>query len=96
MLFRSDNDYKTARMGEVVYNGQVGTICGIPVIATKALTNKAFVMTNEAVKCFMKKDVEVEPDRNADTRTNSVYMRMAYIVALVDATKICKISEATA
>ena len=93
---RKDNDYKTARMGEVVYNGQVGTICGIPVIATKALTNKAFVMTNEAVKCFMKKDVEVEPDRNADTRTNSVYMRMAYIVALVDATKICKISEANA
>ena len=93
---RKDNDYKAARMGEVVYNGQVGAICGIPVIATKALTNKAFVMTNEAVKCFMKKDVEVEPDRNADTRTNSVYMRMAYIVALVDATKICKISEANA
>ena len=93
---RKDSDYKAARMGEVVHNGQVGTICGIPVIATKALTNKAFVMTNEAVKCFMKKDVEVEPDRNADTRTNSVYMRMAYIVALVDATKICKISEANA
>lgn len=90
---RKDDDYKSARMGEVIYNGQVGTICGIPVIATKALTNKAFVMTQEAVKCFIKKDVEVEPDRNADTRTNSIYMRMAYLVALVDATKICKISE---
>lgn len=90
---RKDDDYKSARMGEVIYNGQVGTICGIPVIATKALTNKAFVMTQEAVKCFIKKDVEVEPDRDADTRTNSIYMRMAYLVALVDATKICKISE---
>ena len=89
---RKDEDYKSARMGEVIYNGQVGTICGIPVIATKALTDKAFVMSKEAVKLFMKKDVEVEQERDADTRTNSVYLRAAYIVALVDATQICKLS----
>ena len=91
---RKDEDYKSARMGEVIYNGQVGTICGIPVIATKALTDAAYVMTNEAVKLFMKKDVEVEQDRDADTRTNSVYLRTAYIVALEDATKICKLVKA--
>lgn len=91
---RKDADYKAARMGEVVYNGQVGTICGIPVIATKALTDAAYVMSAEAVKLFMKKDVEVEQDRDADTRTNSVYLRTAYVVALVDATKICKITKA--
>ena len=93
---RKDEDYKSAMMGQVIYNGQVGTICGIPVIATKALTDKAFVMTKEAVKLFVKKDVEVEPDRNPDTRKNSVYLRATYLVALADATKICKISEATA
>lgn len=87
---RKDPDYVAARMGEVVYNGQVGTVAGIPVIVSKAATN-AFVMSKEAVKLFMKKDVEVEQDRNADTRTNSIYLRSAYIVALVDATKICKI-----
>ena len=86
---RKDEDYKSARMGEVIYNGQVGTICGIPVIATNALTDKAFVMTAEAVKLFMKKDVEVEQERDADKRKNSVYLRSAYICALVDATKIC-------
>ena len=91
---RKDEDYKSARMGEVIYNGQVGTICGIPVIATKALTDTAYVMTNEAVKLFMKKDVEVEQERDADTRTNSVYLRTAYIVALEDATKICKLTKA--
>ena len=80
-------------MGEVIYNGQVGTICGIPVIATKALTTEAFVMTKEAIKLFMKKDVEVEQDRDADKRKNSVYLRAAYIVAMVDATKICKVSK---
>lgn len=89
---RKDADYKAARMGEVVYNGQVGTVCGIPVIATKALTDVAYVMTAEAVKLFMKKDVEVEQDRDADTRTNSVYLRTAYVCALVDATKIAKIT----
>ena len=90
---RKDEDYKAARMGEVVYNGQVGTICGIPVIATKALTNKAYVMTNEAVKLFMKKDVAVEQDRNIETRTNTVVLGMAYLVALENADKICEITK---
>ena len=88
---RKDEDYKAARMGEVVYNGQVGTVCGIPVIATNALTDKAFVMSAEAIKLFMKDEVEVEQDRDADTRTNSVYLRTAYVCALVDATKIIKL-----
>ena len=43
---RKDEDYKTARQGEVIYSGQVGTVCGIPLIATNALTDKAFVMTH--------------------------------------------------
>lgn len=90
---RKDEDYKAARMGEVVYNGQVGTICGIPVIVSKAATS-AYIMSKEAVKLFMKKDVEVEQERDADKRKNSIYLRSAYIVALVDATKICKIVEA--
>lgn len=90
---RKDADYKAAQLGQVVYNGQVGTICGIPVICTKALEDKAFVMTKEAIKLFLKKDVEVEQDRDADKRQNSVYLRTAYICAMVDATKICKISK---
>ena len=93
---RKDPDYKSALMGEVIYNGQVGTVCGIPVIATKALTDKAYVMTNEAVTLFLKKDVEVEQDRDADKRKNSVYLRDCYVCALTDATKACKITEATA
>lgn len=93
---RKDTDYKTAQMGEVVYNGQVGTICGIPVIATKALTDKAYVMTKEAVTLFIKKDTEIEQDRDPDKRKNSVYMRNVYLTALTDATKACKITEALA
>lgn len=90
---RKDDDYKTARMGEVIYNGQVGTVAGIPVIASKAAT-EAYVMSKEAVKLFIKKDVEVEQDRDKDTRTNSIYLRAVYLAALVDATQICKITKA--
>lgn len=89
---RKDEDYKAARMGEVVYNGQVGTICGIPVIATKA-AKEAYVMTAEAIKLFMKKDVVVEQDRDIETRTNTVVLGTAYLVALENADKICKLTK---
>jgi hypothetical protein len=51
-------------------------------------------MTNEAVKLFMKKDVAVEQDRNIETRTNTVVLGTAYLVALENADKICKITKA--
>lgn len=91
---RKDEDYKTARQGEVVYSGQVGTVCGIPVIATNALTDKAYVMTNEAIKLFMKKDVEVEQTRDIEAKQNTIVLATYYICALADATKICEVTVA--
>ena len=91
-LIRKDADYIAARMGEVVYNGQVGTIAGLPVIVSKAATN-SYVMSKDAIKLFLKKDVEVEQERDADKRKNSIYLRAAYMCALVYATKICKIAN---
>ena len=90
---RKDPDYKAARMGEVVYNGQVGTVAGLPVIATKALTDAAYIATPEAVKLFLKKDVEIEQERDGEKRQNTVIERAYYICALEDATKIVKISK---
>ena len=92
-LLRKDADYVAARQGEVVYTGQVGTICGIPVIASKAFT-EPYVMTKEAVKLFMKKDVEIEQDRDIETKENKIVFSTYYICALADATKICKIATA--
>ena len=91
---RKDEDYKNARLGEVIYNGQVGTVAGIPVIATKALDDEAYVMTPEAVKLFMKKDVEVEQDRDVETKVNTVVLTTYYICALVNNNKICRIAKA--
>ena len=90
---RKDEDYKNARLGEVVYNGQVGTVAGIPVVATKALEDEAYVMTPEAVKLFMKKDVEVEQDRDVETKINTVVLTSYYICALVNNNKICRIAK---
>ncbi len=91
---RKDEDYKNARMGEVVYSGQVGTIAGIPVIATNALEDEGYVMTAEAIKLFMKKDVNVEQDRDVETKTNTVVLTTYYICALVNQNKICRITKA--
>ena len=97
---RKDSDYKAAQLGEVVYNGQVGTIAGIPVVCTKVLNAtsgnaaKAYLLTPEAVTLFVKKNVEVEQDRDKDKRLNSIYLREYYICALTDATKARKIVEA--
>jgi hypothetical protein len=88
---RLDEDYKTARMSEVVYNGQTATVAGIPVIFSAALADEAFVMNAEAIKLFIKKDVEVEQDRDIETKINTVALASYYICALVDDTKICKI-----
>lgn len=88
---RKDEDYKVAHMGDVVYNGQTATVAGIPVIYSNALTDEAFVMNTEAIKLFIKKDVEVEQDRDIETKTNTVALTSYYICALVDETKICKI-----
>jgi hypothetical protein len=89
---RKDEDYKAARMGEVVYGGQTGTIAGIPVITTNALTDKGYIMTPEAVKLFMKEDVVVEQDRDIESKENTVVLTTYYICALEDATKICEIT----
>lgn len=89
---RKDPDYVAARMGEVVYSGQVGQIAGIPVVASAA-ADAAYVLTPDAIKLFMKKDIEAEQDRDKDTCVNSVYVRSVYVCALADATKICKITD---
>lgn len=91
---RKDEDYKAAKMGEVVYTGQVATVNGMPVIYSNALTDAAYLMTKEAVTLYMKKDVEVEQERIQNERENIVYLRTAYVVALTDATKIVKITKA--
>ena len=77
--------------------GYIGTVCGVPVVVSKACpANKAYLATNEAVTAFVKKGSEIEQDREANTRTNTVFARKVMVVALTNAKKIVKLTQATA
>lgn len=74
--------------------GYIGSVCGVPIISSKAVPeNFAFLGTKEAVKCFVKKGVEIEQSRDADHRKNDIYARKVMLVALVDATRMIKMGR---
>ena len=91
---RKDADFKSKELGKVIADGAIGTLCGVPVIHSKAVpANTAFLATKEAVTLFTKKESEVEQDRDKEARKNTVIMRKVNIVALTDATKVVKITK---
>ena len=76
-----------------VRTGYIGSVCGVPVIVSKAVAKgKGYLATKEAVSVFIKKDTETEYERDADTRNNSYWIRKVAVVALTDATKVVKIT----
>lgn len=91
---RKDVDFKSARQGEILFNGQIGDICGVPVLVSNLVgAGEAFLATKEAVTLYTKKDSEVEQEREGEIRQNTVIMRKVNLVALTDATKVVKISK---
>lgn len=76
-----------------VRTGYVGTVCGVPVIVTKAITNgNIYLASKEAVTLFIKKDTEVEQEREANVRNNKVYIRKVAVVALTNENKVVKLT----
>ena len=76
-----------------VRTGYIGSVCGVPVVITKAVpAGKGYLATKEAVTVFIKKDTETEYERDADTRNNMYWIRKVAVVALTDATKVVKIT----
>lgn len=92
-VIRKDADFKASRLGEILYTGQIGDICGVPVIVSKKVPVKtAYLATKEAVTLFMKKSSELESDRKKEERINTEIARKVCLVALTDATKAVKIT----
>jgi len=74
-----------------VRTGYIGTVCGFPVIMTKAAPEGCAIMaTREAVTLFIKKATEIEQDRDPDLRKNLLYIRKVAVVALTNE-KYCAI-----
>ena len=77
-----------------VKSGYVGTVAGINLYTKKdATAGTVIIGTKEAVTLFNKKGVEIEQERDADTRQNGIYSRKYYLAALTDATKAVKITK---
>nr|DAQ51497.1 MAG TPA: major capsid protein [Caudoviricetes sp.] len=91
---RKDPDFKAARQGEILFSGQIGTICGVPVVVSKKVpADTQYLGTAEAVKLFVKKASEVEFDRDKQKRINYIIPRKVVLVALVDDTKMVKLTK---
>lgn len=72
--------------------GYIGTVCNVPIIVSKAVPEgEAYIGTSKAVTCFVKKGVEMEQTRDADTRKNTITARKVMLVALTDATRMIKL-----
>ena len=72
--------------------GYVGSVGDIHLFTkADATEGEIIVATKEAVTIFNKKGVEVEDERDANTRVNSAYSRKYYVVALTDERKAVKI-----
>lgn len=76
-----------------VRKGYIGTVCGVPIYWNDAIPQgKCFVGTSEAVTIFIKKGIEVESDRNPDTRSNLGWIRKVMLVALTNDRKMFEIT----
>lgn len=77
-----------------VRRGYVGTLAGVPIYVSKAVADgKAYLACKSAITCFMKKGVETEQERDADTRKTTIFGRNVKVIAITDATKVAKFGE---
>ena len=80
-----------------VRSGYIGTVGGVSIYTKKDATKGTIVVaTKQAVTIFNKKGTEVETERDANIRKNSIWSRKYYIAALTDATKAVKIVKGAA
>lgn len=91
---RKDADYKSSRQGEILYTGQFGDICGVPCVCSKLVPkDTVYITTRDAVKFFVKKNGEIEQDRDIETKNNTVVYTRYGLMALVDDTKSIKMTK---
>jgi len=98
-LQKSSKDY-LSYVEDFVRRGYVGHIAGVPIYVSNAVVADdgdaedpqpipmAFLACKSAITCFMKKGVEVEQERDADTRKTTIYGRNVKVIAATDLNKI--------
>jgi hypothetical protein len=80
-------------VSEYAKSGYVGTVGDVHIHSkADAKAGEIIVATKDAVTVFNKTGVEVEQDRDSNTRVNNAYSRKYYVVALTDESKAVKIT----
>lgn len=93
-LIRKDTDFISSKQGEILYTGQFGTICGLPVLFSKLVpAETAYITKKDAIKFFVKKEGSVEQDRDIETKDNTVVYERHGVMALVDETYSIKLTK---
>lgn len=65
--------------------GYVGSVAGVPCVLTDAVEEgTAYIAGRDAVTAFVKKGVEVEQERDPNTRKTTIYGRKVMVVALTN------------
>ena len=94
---RRDPDFVASRQGEILYTGQFGTLCGIPVLFSRLVpAGKVIITEKAAVKFFVKKEAGVEQSRNIETKENTIVYERHGVIALVDDTSSVILGKAAA
>lgn len=92
---RKDSDFIAARSGEIMYTGQFGTLCGIPVLFSANVPDGMAIITDKnAVRFFVKKDASLEQDRDITSKINLLVYERCGLIALVDDTSTIVLGKA--
>lgn len=91
---RKDPEFKASRQGEILYSGQFGTVCGLPVCFSKLMpADTSYITKKDAITFFVKKEGSIEQDRDIETKENWVVYERHGLIALTDDTKSIKLTK---
>ena len=77
----------------VVVSCATVVVSGATVVVSDAVpAGEAYLGDKTATKCFLKKGIEVEQERDANTRKNKIFARKVMLVALVDSGRMVKLT----
>ncbi len=91
---RKDSLFVESKQGEILYTGQVGTICGRPLVCSTLVPDgTSYITTKDAVKLITKRKSKAEQQRDAEAQITTYVHSRHGVMALVDDTRSIKIKK---
>lgn len=91
---RKDPLFTYSKQGEIIYSGQIGEICGIPIVLSKKADFGAVITQKKAVRFVPKKTGNVEQKRDIETKLNTIVYSRYGVIYLADDTESIIIKKA--